>query len=103
VDNLWTTGTGRARVSAELPNSFEEYHFSGISVSGELEHRAIPPTSSTDEWLISAIIFLWTEAGTPGKQVKPDVTGRKRRLYGLNYITNTCKNRGYLRCFMGSL
>ena len=77
--------------------------FLGICDLGELEHRAIPPTSSTDEWLISAIIFLWTEAGTPGKQVKPDVTGRKRRLYGLNNITNTCKNRGYLRYFMGRL
>ena len=40
----------------KLPNSLEEYRISGIFVSGSVvPRRAIPPTSSTGEWLISAI------------------------------------------------
>jgi len=47
--------------------------------------------------------FLWTEGGTPGKQVKPEIAGRKRRVYGLNNVIDTCKNRSILRYFVGIL
>jgi hypothetical protein len=45
--------------------------------------------------------FLWTEGGTPGKQVKPEIAGRKRRVYGLNNVIDTCKIGGYLPYFVG--
>jgi len=47
--------------------------------------------------------FLWTEGGTPGKQVKPEIAGRKRRYYGLNNVIDTCKIGGYLPYFVGIL
>ena len=94
---------GTARPVPKLPNSLEEYHFSGILFQGQLENRGAIPLTLHGEWRKSAIIFLWTEAGTPGKQVKPEFAGRKRRLYGLNNVIDSCKNRGYLRCFMGRL
>ena len=47
--------------------------------------------------------FLLTDDGTPGILDKPEMAGRKRRLYGLNNVIDSCKNRGYLRCFMGRL
>ena len=57
----------------------------------------------TDEWRKSAIYFLLTEGGSPGILDKPDVTGRKRRQYGLNRITYTIENRGFLRYFGGNI
>ena len=33
----------------------------------------------------------------------PEVAGRKRRQYGLNRITNTSENRGFLRYFGGNI
>ena len=45
MDN-WSTGG--AGYSPKLPNSLEEYQFSGILFQGQLEHRARPGISSTE-------------------------------------------------------
>tara|TARA_R100000687_G_C6313626_1_gene101612 strand:+ start:338 stop:514 length:177 start_codon:yes stop_codon:yes gene_type:complete len=45
--------------------------------------------------------FLLTEGESPGTLEMPGKAGRKRRVYGLNYITNTCKIGGYLPYFVG--
>jgi len=42
VDNLWTTGAPGDPGSVKLPNSPEEYHFSGILWFRQLARRARP-------------------------------------------------------------
>ena len=58
MDNLWTSrspGPGQLK----LPTSDEEYQISGVFVSGAVGSPGrAPGLPDTDEWLISAILFL---------------------------------------------